>query len=304
VSGKVFSYPLFRFDEFEIMCFILIAFGYFFAHRIILKFIKPLTKFIVHKNDKGETVENVPPTKDEVLKFETTCWRFCYFLFNVIAGIVLLKDEKWILDTSLFFEEYPAIVFPTNCRMYYIMQLACYSYVTICLFIDKKQKDFVQMLLHHITTLLLVFFSYEIGFYRIGCVTLILMDFSDPFLELAKTFLYCGYNTIADILFAAFTIVFFFTRNFIYPYYVMHAGIYGAITSNGSYVPYQGYFVVGLVILQGLFLFWGGLIVKIVLYTYVFGWEERGDMRDHDDEEEKTKKKSRNKWKEWTCKEG
>jgi len=298
VSGNVYSYPLFRFGENEFKNFIAIFIAYLIAHRTLLKFVfKPLSKYVIHKNDEGKTVDNAPPTKDEVLKFETTCWRFFYYAFNLIVGMFLLKDEEWAYRTDMYFVEYPQMTFPSHLRLYYVMELACYSYVSCCLFIDKKQKDFVQMLVHHITTLLLIYFSFEIGFYRIGCIILILMDISDPFLELAKSFLYCGYTKMADILFAAFTIIFFFSRNFIYPYYVMPAGT-NACTSNGSPVPHRKYFVVGLYVLQALFLFWGFLIIKIVVVTYILGWEERSDIRDHDDEEKINGKKQETNGKE------
>jgi len=289
VSGKVYSYPLFRFDGDDAIYFVVWFVAYFLAHGFTNKFIvKPLSKFVVHKDKDGEIVNGAPPSKDELLKFETTTWRFLYYCFNLIVGIFLLKDEEWITYPEKYFENWPAVVFPSYLRMYYIMQFSCYSYQSVLLFVDKKQKDFVQMLVHHITTLLLIFFSFEIGFYRIGCVILILMDIGDPLLELAKNVLYCGYTRTADFVFSAFTIIFFFSRNFLYPFYVVHSGMFSAYATNGEPVPYKDVFVVGLFILQGLFLFWGGLIIKIMVLTYVLGQgSARSDIRDIDEEEEK-----------------
>jgi len=288
VSGKIYSYPLFRFDGNDAIYFVVWFVAYFLAHRFTNKFIvKPLSNFVVHKDKKGEIVKGAPPSKDELLKFETTTWRFLYYCYNLIVGIILLKDEEWIMFPEKYFENWPAVIFPSYLRMYYIMQFACYSYQSVLLFIDKKQKDFIQMLVHHITTLLLIFFSFEIGFYRIGCVILILMDIGDPLLELAKNVLYCGYTKAADFVFSVFTIMFFFSRNFLYPFYVVHSGMYSAYATNGEPVPYRDVFVAGLFVLQGLFLFWGGLIIKIMVLTYVLGSGVRSDIRDIDDEDEK-----------------
>jgi len=67
--------------------------------------------------------------------------------------------------------------------------------------------------------------------------------------------------------------------------------LYSANATNGEKVPYKDIFVVGLFVLQGLFLYWGGLIIKIMVLTYILGQEARSDIRDIDEEEENVEKK-------------
>lgn len=58
--------------------------------------------------------------------------------------------------------------------------------------LEPKQKDFLAMIIHHITTLFLMIFSYFTQFQRIGCIVLIIHDISDPLMEAAKCALYLG----------------------------------------------------------------------------------------------------------------
>ena len=41
------------------------------------------------------------------------------------------------------------------------------------------------MVVHHIVTVLLLVFSYNTGFFRIGCVIILLHDLADIFLEVS-----------------------------------------------------------------------------------------------------------------------
>jgi len=151
------------------------------------------------------------------------------------------------------------------------------------------------MLLHHVITLLLVFFSWQMSYHRVGSVIMLLMDFSDPYMEIAKAFLYCGHPTIADLFFATFSGVFFITRNFFFPFYIVYPGITNSNSSNGVSVPGKPFFVPLLFILQGLFLFWGFLIVRMAVNIYILG-TSRADIRDEDAylNESKTNGKEKN----------
>ena len=42
------------------------------------------------------------------------------------------------------------------------------------------------MVVHHIVTVLLLVFSYNTGFFRIGCVIVLLHDLADIFLEVSN----------------------------------------------------------------------------------------------------------------------
>jgi ceramide synthetase len=50
-------------------------------------------------------------------------------------------------------------------------------------FFDRARKDFWEMFIHHIVTLLLLSFSWSSNLIRVGTLVLILHDVGDIFLE-------------------------------------------------------------------------------------------------------------------------
>ncbi|KAJ3198786.1 Ceramide synthase 3 [Dinochytrium kinnereticum] len=136
-------------------------------------------------------------------------------------------------------------------------------------------------------TLTVVTASYLLGFYRIGSVILLLHDFADPFMEVAKMFVYMGNQKMADIFFIQFAIVFIFTRNFIYPVYVISSIPFFAYHPDGKLIPYGRwdlhYLCLGcLCILCSLQFFWGSLIVKMAIKA-IGDKKVEGDIRDEDE---------------------
>lgn len=74
--------------------------------------------------------------------------------------------------------------------MYYQLAFGMNFYAAFDLFVQPKQKDFPAMIIHHATTIFLIYMSYMWGFHRIGSVILLTHDIADPIMEVAKCFLY------------------------------------------------------------------------------------------------------------------
>ncbi len=55
---------------------------------------------------------------------------------------------------------------------------------------EISRKDFKEMTIHHIATLLLLSLSYVTSFTRIGSTIILVHDLADIFLETAKIFVY------------------------------------------------------------------------------------------------------------------
>ena len=53
-------------------------------------------------------------------------------------------------------------------------------------FVDTRKKDFVEMSLHHVVTILLLVLSYTASHMRVGAVVFVLHNLADPFLQSAK----------------------------------------------------------------------------------------------------------------------
>lgn len=68
---------------------------------------------------------------------------------------------------------------------YYMISMAFYWSLTVTQFFDIKRKDFWQMFLHHMVTLLLMALSWVCNLHRAGSLVLVVHDCADIFLEVS-----------------------------------------------------------------------------------------------------------------------
>ena len=93
---------------------------------------------------------------------------------------------------------------------------------------EVTRSDAMEMMLHHVVTIILISICCFINFSRIGLSILLLHDLADIFLEAAKMFNYVSKaagrawaKPVCDLVFGTFALVFFVTRLVVYPkYYV------------------------------------------------------------------------------------
>ena len=106
-------------------------------------------------------------------------------------------------------------------RRRYLLDASRYtaSLISLCCF-EHKRKDFRQMFVHHVVTVVITLVSYQIDFNRVGAVVKLLMDPADVPLHGAKLCKYCGLEFIADRCFELFALSFFVTRLVMYGYVV------------------------------------------------------------------------------------
>lgn len=71
---------------------------------------------------------------------------------------------------------------------YYMISMSFYWALTVTQFFDNKRKDFWQMFIHHMITLLLMALSWVCNLHRVGSLVLVVHDCADIFLEVKKRF--------------------------------------------------------------------------------------------------------------------
>ncbi|KAM0675797.1 Ceramide synthase 4 [Gurleya vavrai] len=149
-------------------------------------------------------------------------------------------------------------------------------------------SDFMQMVIHHFVTLLLLTFSFYTNLLRYGIVIMFLHDISDPIMELAKIFLYFKNQKKADIFFCFFALFFITTRCFIYPILIVTPALY-----YGYFFGLNFLFILqicALVTLVLLNLIWSFYISKMVINYFKHG-KVKGDIRIDTKENKKIKKR-------------
>ena len=102
--------------------------------------------------------------------------------------------------------------------IFYIFQLSYYLSLLMSHWFDVRRKDFVEMLVHHVATILLLSFSWTVNCVRIGTLILVVHDVADLFLEPAKILKYAGYQRVCDVLFLIFSFVWCVSRMIVFPF--------------------------------------------------------------------------------------
>ncbi|XP_020608328.1 ceramide synthase 6-like [Orbicella faveolata] len=165
-------------------------------------------------------IHNLRYAEFTLLLLHVSCsWRFVFYLATSIYGMVILYKEPWLWDLRLCFIGHGRQPYTDEIFYYYVIETGFYISLIISLFVDVKRKDFWQMVIHHIVTVMLTTFSYTAGFFRIGSVIILLHDLADIFLESAKVFNYAKWETTTNIIFVLFAVVFNATRLVYYPFW-------------------------------------------------------------------------------------
>merc|ERR1712048_1035503 len=141
-----------------------------------------------------------------------------FYSLLFIYGAVTLLPTDWVYDTDMWFRGYiRQHNFTTQLKWHYLLELSFYTSLLFSQFLDTKRKDFWQMFLHHVVTIILILASYCCFHIRIGVVIMFLHDAGDVWLEAAKIANYAKCQKLCDGLFVVFAIVFFLTRWVYYP---------------------------------------------------------------------------------------
>ncbi|CAG08033.1 unnamed protein product [Tetraodon nigroviridis] len=126
-------------------------------------------------------------------------------------------QTSWFWDHTEFWRGYPKQALEPAHRWYYLLEMGFYVSLLLSVSADVKRKDFKEQVIHHITTIFLIGFSYCTNFVRVGTFVMMVHDSSDFLLESAKMFHYAGWRRTCDSLFVVFAAVFLVTRLLVLP---------------------------------------------------------------------------------------
>lgn len=213
-------------------------------------------------------------------KFVTSLWKFITYSFFVGYGLYSVSFEgSWFWTPSTYHQVFPRGTVPTLLYWYYQLETSYYLFSLLVIAWEPKMKDRAQMTLHHLVTITLLVTSYVGRMIKFGVPIMLLHDAADPFMELAKMFLYCGQETMANVSLAAFTGTFMYLRNWVFPRHIIWT-IYNH-QENHTY-PYYKVTLASLCTLAVLHVYWAGLILRIGYNNFVAG-QTTGDIREEDD---------------------
>lgn len=216
---------------------------------------RPIGGYILTKK------KNSPRSK-LISKFSEGMWKLTFYLSTTVYGwFFVLWNKPYSKDMKQTLINYPHAVTDDE-WWYYNIELGFYLSLFVTQFFDTKRKDFWQMFVHHIVTILLIFFSWTCCFHRVGCLVMAIHDVGDIPLESAKLAKYCEKQRLADIIFAIFAIVWIYTRCYLLPTRVIYYSTYEALGILPFFPAYY-FFNTLLCLLQLLHVAWTYLIIRI-----------------------------------------
>jgi len=232
-----------------------------------------LQKFF-QEHAKGQNIK-------EAYKFSESCWKLCFYVVAWTWGMRLTYVYDIYNDTTVCWKYWPTP--PTwEPRAFYLFQLGFYWHSLYAHFVyEVKRSDFWPLLIHHVVTIFLIYFSYLTKFYYIGVLVLICHDINDIFLEFGKTFVYREtWKKTTHFLFACILISWVVSRLTILPLVVINSAMWESISIVPVDVfPFWFTFNGCLVILQCLHFFWFYLMLNLV-YRVATGQEKVRDTRE------------------------
>jgi acyl-CoA-dependent ceramide synthase len=211
------------------------------------------------------------------------------------------QTPMWPFDTTQFYVNYPHFTHSALFKAFYLLQAANWAHllVVLSLQLEKPRKDFLELTIHHITTLSLIFLSYRFHFTWIGVPVFWTHDISDVLLSCCKILNYLDApDPIVPVSFTIFTSSWIFTRHYL-GIKILNSvatefetvGLWVLDWDKQFYKCWISQYVTfGLLsIIQILDLYWLYLILRIAA-RIVSGGEQKDDREDDDEDEDKQKK--------------
>lgn len=161
-----------------------------------------------------------------------------------------------------------------------MLSSAFYWSLAVSQFFDIKRKDFWQMFVHHVQTLLLISFCWVCNIHRVGSLILLVHDSSDFLLEAAKALKYAKLQKACDIVFGLFSVTWIITRLMLFPRI-----IYACLFQTQQPV-YPVYILLNLLLISllTLHIYWTYLIFQVIVKSFKRG-AVSGDVRSSSDNE-------------------
>lgn len=218
---------------------------------------------------------------NQLTKFSESAWQMVFYSTSFAYGMVIMWNKAYFWDTKEIWRGWPEHHVTTDVYWYYMVELGYYWTALATVFSDTKRKDFREMLLHHLVTIVLMVFSWSLNFARVGALILVLHDAVDPVFHLAKIGSYTKIRSISDPAFVLFMAVWFVTRLVLYPFRIVYSNLVELEAACGISPALRG--LQGcLLVLQILHVIWSYFIVKVALRVVFKG--NRQDSRSDSEE--------------------
>lgn len=223
---------------------------------------------------------------------------FYYGTSGPFGLYVMYYSDLWLFRTDTMYATYPDKEIDYLYKVFFLGQAAFWAQQSVLLIlqVEKPRKDYNELIMHHIVTMLLIWSSYVFNFHKMGLAVYITMDVSDFFLATSKVLNYLD-SPLTGPWFIVFVGVWIYLRH-----WINMKILWSVLTEFRTMGPYRLNFATQqykcwisqsitfalIFALNLLNCYWLFLILRI-LYRFVADNEardERSDSEDEDDDEE------------------
>ncbi|WFD19464.1 sphingosine N-acyltransferase [Malassezia caprae] len=238
----------------------------------------PLAQVLVRRpNGAPRDVKSVERFRRKVHRFAEQGWILILYAMSLVLVVAVARRQPfWLWKPEQLWLQYPRTTMDALTKAVYLWEASNYIHQVFVINLEERRSDFWQMLTHHIVTLFLIGGSYMCCFHPVGIVVLLLMDPADVCLSTAKLLKYMGWQTLCDIMFGIFMIVWVITRHIAYlfvwwtcykdaPALIRFSDRLDVVSGHALTPMSYIVFLVLLAILQAILLVWFGMIVNVAV---------------------------------------
>lgn len=213
-------------------------------------------------------------------RFNETFFKLIYHVGITVLLAVALYSKPWLSDINQCIIGYPHHSIDSGIWWLYMSALGFYWSLTACQAVYPHGKGNRTEMVHHLSTITLISFSWTCGFFRYGSLILLVHEPTDIPLLMGKLSRYADLEKHTDILFSIFVVFWFFQRGYLFPFWLLKAVIYDSSFNSMSRAVYVQYGFLFLLFLLNVM--WAIMVIKIAYKKLVKG-DKLKDERSSDE---------------------
>ena len=209
--------------------------------------------------------------QDRAARAAENIFKGTYYLFIVIFGYFVARDAPFLPphlggsgSMSAMFEGYPYQAFASFplVRPYLMVQLGYHLFSFTDHMMSKPKNTFMEMLLHHSTTLLLISLAYFMNYIPVSHQVLFLHDISDLFMDAGRATSDTPFHAFTTVMGIGVVTSWAYTRLYLFPFHLIHyAYFYNSAPEEELYGKHLLAAMLGTLLI--LHIYWFVLIVKM-----------------------------------------
>ncbi|RYC57678.1 hypothetical protein CHU98_g8534 [Xylaria longipes] len=159
-------------------------------YTIVLFFAR---EFIMHEILRRLAVSCGITSRSKQARFNEQAYVTIYTgIVGPLGLYVMYHSPTWYFSTAGMYAEYPHRTHSAVTKFYYLVQAAFWAQqaLVMILGLEKRRRDFKELVMHHIVTVSLIALSYRFHFTMMGVLVYVTHDISDFFLATSKSLNY------------------------------------------------------------------------------------------------------------------